>query len=144
MRKKLFAGLAIALLLGGCAAQQGTTRSNERPEVEVAGDTIQRVAPNPLRFKFGNGAVVIVWHLKDKNYSFPADGITIDGVLDRSGGKITGPARDQFEDCRPLGQGQQYQCKFLNSRKGVYKYTVRVLRNGQALKPFDPEITNLD
>lgn len=143
MTKKLLAGLAIALLLGACAAQQGG-RSNDRPVVEVAGDAVQRVVPDPLRFRQGKGAVVITWRLSADGYSFPANGITIDGELERPRGQLKSRDQDQVVDCKPTANGRQFQCNYKNSRPGAFKYTVRVLRNGQPLAPFDPEITNME
>lgn len=143
MSRQLFAGLAIALLLGGCAAQQGG-RGNDRPLVEVAGDVVQRVVPDPLRFRQGQGAVVITWRLGADGYSFPANGITVDGELERPKGKLKSRDQDQVVDCKPVANGRQFQCIYRNSRPGTFKYTVRVLRNGQPLAPFDPEITNME
>lgn len=141
--KKLLAGVVVMLLLGGCAAQQAG-RAPERPLVDVAGDAVQRVAPDPLRFRQGKGAVVITWALSADGYSFPANGITIDGELDRPKGKLKGRDQDQVVDCKPVANGRQFQCLYRNSRPGAFKYTVRVLRDGKALPPFDPEITNID
>ena len=142
MNKRWWTGCVAALLLGGCAAQQ--QRGPERPVVEVSGDAVQRVVPDPLRFRQGQGAVVITWRLGADGYAFPANGITVDGELDRPKGQIKSRDQNEVVDCKPVANGRQFQCLYKNSRPGAFKYTVRVLRGGQALPPFDPEITNMD
>ena len=81
MNKHLIALAGLALLLGGCASHHhGPMRGAERPVVEVAADGVKAVRPDPLRFRQGQGAAVIIWRLGADGYSFPANGIVIDGV----------------------------------------------------------------
>lgn len=143
MRKRLAAVATLTLLLGACAWPQHERMRNARPVVDVSGDTVKSVSPDPLRFRPDQGAVVIHWRLSGSEYSFPGNGIVIDGELDRPGGKIISRDQKEITDCRPLDQGRQFQCTYRNSRPGTFKYSVRVLRQGKALAPLDPEITNL-
>jgi hypothetical protein len=148
MNKHLIALAGLALLLGGCAGPHphhpGPMRGAERPVVEVAADGVKAVRPDPLRFRQGQGAAVIIWRLGADGYSFPANGIVIDGELDRPRGKLRSRDQNEIIDCKPLANGRQFQCIYRNSRPGAFKYTVNVLRDGKALPPFDPEITNME
>lgn len=145
MNKHLIAAASLALLLGGCASHHhGPMRGPERPVVEVGGDSVKAVSPDPLRFRVGQGAAVITWRLGADGYAFAANGIVIDGELDRPGGKLKSREQNEIIDCRPLANGRQFQCINRNTRAGAFKYTVRVLRDGKALAPFDPEIMNID
>lgn len=144
MNKHLIALLGVALLLGGCASQHARYHGSARPVVDVSGDGVKAVRPEPLRFRQGQGAVVIIWRLGADGYSFAPNGIVIDGELDRPRGKLKSRDQNEIVDCRPLAEGRQFQCIYRNTRPGAFKYSVNVLRDGKALAPFDPEITNME
>ncbi|HNT39299.1 MAG TPA: hypothetical protein PKO45_09280 [Rubrivivax sp.] len=142
MKTRLIAIATLALLLGACGGRYHQQMRNAQPAVEVSGDTVKAVNPDPLRFRPDMGAVVITWHLP-ADYRFARNGIVIDGELDRPGGKLTSREQKEITDCKPVADGRQFQCYYRNSRPGTFKYTVRVQRQGKALAPLDPEITNM-
>ncbi|GAB1390824.1 MAG: hypothetical protein AMXMBFR78_31420 [Rubrivivax sp.] len=146
MKTRLIAVTTLALLLGACGGRYHQQMRNAWPAVEVSGDAVKAVSPDPLRFRQDQGAVVITWRLPGGDYRFARNGIVIDGEIDRPGSKAVSKPREQNEivDCKPLDEARQFQCIYRNTRPGTFKYTVRVLREGKALAPLDPEITNME
>jgi len=115
--------LLAALLWGGLAQAQGTERVIQ---VQVVNGRIQ-VPESTVRV--GRNVGSIRWELATAGFSFPANGIVIDGSA--------------FHNCKPLAQGQRFQC----IRKGYvagqqYKYDVNVNQGGTALPTLDPFIQN--
>lgn len=152
MRSRLIAATMLALLLGACGGRYHQQMHNAWPEVVVSGDVVKAVNPDPLRFRQGQGAVVITWRVPGDEYRFARNGIVIDGEIEGPAAKARTQAllaarpREQNEiiDCRPLEDARRFQCIYRNTRPGTFKYTVRVLRQGKPLAPLDPEITNME
>lgn len=115
--------LLMALQVAGLAQ----ARANERViDVAVVGGKIQ-VPENSVLV--GRTVGSIRRDLSTAGYSFPANGIVIDGAA--------------FTNCKPLAQGRRFQCV----RKGYvpgaqYKYDVNVNQGGSALPTLDPIIQN--
>ncbi|MBI5716166.1 MAG: hypothetical protein HZC37_00570 [Burkholderiales bacterium] len=155
--------LAVALL-AGCASHQrpdhGQPHSvilHERPLVSVKGEIIS-VSPEPLVFLKVERDVRIRWVLP-QGLTFPDNGIVIEGqVMDptkrgeplRPGPeapKVVGPInREQQEvvDCRVGADRQTFTCLNRNTKPGYYRYTIRVLKDGKLLPPYDPGIMNME
>ena len=81
--------------------------------------------------------------------TFPENGIVIDGALTdrvvRSGDSVAVVLdRTQTEiSCPKQRGGATFVCTNVNSKPGVYKYTIRVLKNGEQLPPRDPSMVNM-
>lgn len=144
MRPGRIAVITLALALGACAGPRHEQMRNAWPAVEVSGDQVKAVSPDPLRFRTEMGAVVITWRLPAGGYRFGRNGIVIDAELDRPGGKPVSREQKEIVDCRALADARQFQCIYRNTRPGTFKYSVHVLRAGKALAPLDPEITNME
>ncbi len=122
-RLLLLAAALSAALLGGCSLlSKVVLPPADKPEVLIVDGSIS-VLPEPLRFKT-RGATVIVWSLPSQE--------TI----------RVNRAQQEIVDCKPIANNTKFQCLNKNSRPGEYKYTVRVLKDGQPLKPLDPHIYN--
>lgn len=144
MRLGRIAVITLALALGACAGPHSQKMRNAWPAVQISGDQVQAVNPDPLRFRPDMGAVVITWRLPAGDYRFGRAGIVIDAELDRPGGKPISREQTEIGDCRALADGRQFQCVYRNTRPGAFKYSVHVSRAGKALPPLDPEITNME
>jgi hypothetical protein len=135
MNKRTFVATlaAAALMMGSNALAQPVTA-----RVTMEGTTIA-VQPDPIRIRRAQGAVVIRWELPaSANYSFDPQGIVIDGEL--VGGQLR--PQDQIAHCG--GGPRHITCTNSNSRRGTYKYTVRLLDANRRLVVRDPEIVNLE
>jgi len=72
----------------------------------------------------------------DANYSFDSQGIVING--ERVGGQLR--PQNQIANC---GGGPKHMtCTNANSRRGTFKYTVRLLDSNRRLIEHDPFIVN--
>lgn len=144
-KARLVIGALATALLAGCAPFYLFLKipTNATPVVRVENQVIRAVEPEPLRFRAGAGEVTITWQVDDPNLLFVSTtGIFIDG--ERIAGKIN---KDQNEivRCVPDSERRRFTCLNRNTRKGEYKYTVRLeTRDGKPLKPFDPSIINGD
>lgn len=134
MKRFLVAAVAAtAVLLGANALAQPVTA-----RVTMDGTTIT-VQPDPIRISRAQGAVVIRWELPaNANYSFDPQGIVIDG--ERVGGQL----RPQDQIVRCGGGPRHVTCANSNSRRGIFKYTVRLLDANRRLIEKDPEIVNME
>jgi hypothetical protein len=75
---------------------------------------------------------VLIWRLDaGSGYTFPDDAITFQKAPE-----------GEFR-CNVNGNRTQVHCNDRNSRPGEYKYTVKVLKDGQPLPPLDPFVYNL-
>lgn len=134
MKRCLVATLAAAAVLMGsnALAQPVTAR------VTMDGTAIS-VQPDPIPVRRSQGAVVIRWELPaNANYSFDAQGIVING--EKVGGQLR--PQDQIAHCG--GGPKHVTCTNSNSRRGTFKYTVRLLDANRRLVEKDPEIVNLE
>jgi len=134
MIRTLGATLAAAIVLMGsnAVAQPVTAR------VTLEGTTIA-VQPDPIQVRRAQGAVVIRWELPaGARYSFDPQGIVINGEL--VGGQLR--PQDQIVHCG--GGPTHVTCTNSNSRRGKFKYTVRLLDANRRLVEKDPEIVNLE
>ena len=123
----------VASLLGSAALAQPVTA-----RVTMEGSTIT-VQPDPIRVSRAQGAVVIRWELPpNANYSFDPQGIVING--EKVGSQLR--PQDQIGHCG--GGPRQFTCTNSNSRRGTFKYTVRLLDANRQLVALDPEIVNLE
>jgi hypothetical protein len=134
MKRFLVAAVAAAaVLLGANALAQPVTA-----RVTMEGTTIT-VQPDPIRISRAQGAVVIRWELPaNANYSFDPQGIVIDGEV------VGGQLRPQDQIARCGGGPKQVTCANSNSRRGTFKYTVRLLDANRRLIEKDPEIVNME
>ena len=158
MKKSLLIVLALgAWLLGGCAhreeqhgRQLPPLEVRSKPQVSVTGRTIN--VPLVLYFFSTEKNVRITWELsKDSPYHFPSNGIVIEGALtervirtsgDGATAAVPLDTRQTEVSCDRQGGGKQFSCRNLNSRPGIYKYTIRVVDDkGNALER-DPFVMN--
>jgi len=124
---------AAAMLMGSNALAQPVTA-----QVTMEGAAIA-VQPDPIQVRRAQGAVVIRWELPaNANYSFDPQGIVIDGEL------IGGQLRPQDQIARCGGGPRHVTCTNSNSRRGTFKYTVRLLDANRRLVEKDPQIVNLE
>jgi hypothetical protein len=133
--KHCFVAIAtfVASLLGSPALAQPVTA-----RVTMEGTTIA-VQPDPIRVTRAQGAVVIRWELPaDANYSFDPQGIVING--ERVGSQLR--PQDQIAHCG--GGPKHITCTNRNSRRGTFKYTVRLLDANRRLVEKDPDIVNME
>jgi hypothetical protein len=99
-----------------------------------------RVQPERIEVRRSQGAVVIRWDLPSgANYNFHPEGIVINGEVTRQG--LTA-SQDQIANCS--GGPRHVTCTNRNSRRGNFKYTVRLLDQNQRLIEKDPFIVNID
>jgi hypothetical protein len=146
----LVAALCV-LALSGCATRLAIPKLDVRknPEVSVSGNTVQ--VPAVLYFFPGETNVEITWRLPEgQGLAFPENGILIEGALTdkvlQSGAGSVAVILDGTQkeiSCPKQRGGLTFVCTNLNSKPGVYKYTIRVLRKGEALPPRDPPIVNM-
>ncbi len=149
MKRLVYAVSLVALVGAGCAVMaQSDTPANDRPVVTLTNGVVA-VQPDPAHFARGKRDVVINWRLpRDAKYRFADNGITIDGEVNEAAlqdPKRGGTPRGQAEvvDCRRTANGMQFTCLNRNTRRGVFKYTVRLVdERGAAVAPFDPYIFN--
>jgi hypothetical protein len=145
MKRVLLAAALCALALSACDTLRARLEmpTNEKPVVNVVNGVIS-VDPDPLRFRRDHGAVVIIWEIAaSEQIRFADDGITIDGEF--VDGQLRKGPSDEFVEFKKLGDGRKFQVRNKNSRKGSYKYTVKLLGPGdRPLPPFDPAIVNME
>jgi hypothetical protein len=138
-------GALATVLLSGCAPFYLFFKipTNATPVVRVDNQVIKAVEPEPLRFKAGAGEVTITWQVDDPGLRFAAsNGIVIDG--ERIGGRLD-PKQNEIVRCVADNERRRFSCLNRNTRKGEYKYTVRLeTSDGKPLTPFDPSIINGD
>ena len=121
---------AAALACHGAQAQPITA------QVTLTGTTIT-VQPDPIEVKRARGAVVIRWELPPNvNYSFDPQGIVVEGQ--QVGNQLR--PQDQIGGCG--GGPRHVTCTNANSRRGTFKYTVRLLDANGRLIERDPLIVN--
>lgn len=135
MKKRTFVATlaAAAMLFGSNALAQPVTA-----RVTMEGTTIT-VQPDPIQVSRAQGAVVIRWELPaNANYSFDPQGIVINGEL------VNGQLRPQDQIVRCGGGPRHVTCTNSNSRRGIFKYTVRLLDANRRLVEKDPQIVNLE
>jgi hypothetical protein len=97
------------------------------------------VKPDPIEVRRARGAVVIQWDLpRDANYRFDPRGIVIDGEQTPGGLR----PQDQIVNCG--GGPRRITCTNHNSKRGQFKYTIRLLDANQRLVEQDPQIFNLE
>lgn len=129
--------LAIAAVIAGLTASTALAQPvTARVTMEGVAITVQ---PDPIEVKRAQGAVVIRWELPaDASYSFDPQGIVING--EQVGGQLR--PQDQIVRC---GGGPRFvTCTNSNSRRGTFKYTVRLLDANRRLVEKDPLIVNLE
>lgn len=134
MKQYLLALTASAGLLSGAGAQAPPVTA----QVTLTGTTIN-VQPETIRIERARGAVVIRWELpRNVNYRFDPQGIVIDG--EQVGGWLR--PQDQIVNCG--GGPTHINCSNRNTRKGSFKYTIRLRDENQRLIEKDPLIVNID
>lgn len=164
MTRPTFAGTALALatlaaitLTTGCASHRHDPshmieRLHLRPQVTVKAGIVS-ISPEPLVFARDERDVRITWQA-EKGFSFTDDGIVIEGRVSnaRKGQAVAAMTerlqldRDQKEiiDCQPAADRRSFSCRNLNTRSGVFKYTIRVRDAQGRVHEFDPTIMNND
>lgn len=140
--RALAVALGLSVVLGACSLF-GPRGAPEKPVVTFKDGRIA-VVPEPLIFKVGGGPVEIVWRIDGKLQFADKDGITIDGELAVRDGPIVNPRQDEIVNCRASEDRQQFTCTNKRSRKGIFKYTVRLVQDGRPLPAHDPGIMNIE
>jgi hypothetical protein len=134
MKRYLVAIAAAAALLSGSdvLAQPVAAR------VTMEGTTIT-VQPDPIQIKRAQGAVVIRWELPaGASYNFDPQGIVVNGQ------QVRGQLRPQDQILHCGGGPRHVQCVNNNSRRGTFKYTVRLLDANRRPVEKDPLIVNAE
>jgi hypothetical protein len=148
---------AVATLLTGCAhdgKRYFFPPGELRVEVNYVNNTIT-VSPEVFISPVSKKKYDIVWTLPDGlGLKFADNGIDIDGVLTseviegaRAGtdqiakGVRLLKQQGQVTECKRKGD-LAFTCKNANDFPAIYKYTVRLLKDGVALNPKDPMIVN--
>jgi len=131
MRKTVLVAVVSALVLTACACNPPiiTNTTGANASVSVANGKIV-VVPDPLSFGPGTQNVLITWQLPSSSgYTFPNDGIV-----------ISNPG-DEIVNCHRVQNGLGFLCTNRHSKKGTYKYTIKV-EGSPAVPPLDPVIVN--
>jgi hypothetical protein len=143
MKRTLLAAAFATLILSGCAQFYLAfgIATNQTPVVAVGNQVITAVNPEPIVFKKGPGEVTITWNLGlASTYRFAPNGIVIDGELIKEGKPVP---QTEIVQCNPNRDLTQFSCVNKNTRRGTYKYTVRLVNaEGKPLPAFDPSIVN--
>jgi hypothetical protein len=135
MKCFIFAAVAVTLLssVSSALAQPATA------VVRLDGANIS-VQPEPIEIRRAQGAVVIRWELPSgADYKFHPEGIIINGEVTNAGLR---QGQDQIANCS--GGPRHITCTNRNTRKGSFKYTVRLLDQNQRLIEKDPLIVNME
>lgn len=141
-RLSLTVAIALSTLIGACSLFSSRA-TPDKPLVTISNGKIA-VEPEPLVFKVGGGAVDIVWRTDGKTLFAAENGIVIDGEVAVKDGPIINPRQDEIVNCRASQDRTTYTCTNKRSRKGLFKYTVRLVQDGKPLPPHDPGIMNLE
>lgn len=126
MKRFIVAAAAVAVLtaVSSALAQPITA------VVTLTGADI-RVQPERIEVRRSQGAVVIRWELPSgANYRFDPQGIVMNAGQDQIGNCGGGPTH--------------VTCANRNSRRGEFKYTVRLLDQNQRVVEKDPFIVNIE
>lgn len=165
MNRLIGVALAATVLLGGCAmhphdhAQRLGDWLHERPLITVKGGIIS-VAPEPIVVYRGKSAGPIVWRLP-KGYTFPDDGIEIKGRVIGRDNQAVLPNQAALKDPglgidpKPMrafdcsvnsNDRQEFSCRPAPgiTELGVYRYVIRVLKDGKERIEWDPHIFSMD
>jgi hypothetical protein len=137
MKKNIVLVAVLGVLLSGCAHHHhgrgmmpGYVPDPLNPQVFVVDGRGIAVNQEPIYIGRDRKDVRIVWSLPAGSaYTFPDDGIVV----------VEG--RSEFK-CALTENKQQFACQFANSRPGRFKYNIKVLDGGKALKPLDPSIVS--
>jgi hypothetical protein len=89
------------------------------------------VVPDILPMGGQGHNATIEWKLHTPGWTFPSDGIVIDGN------------DGQFKHLRPIDKGLKFQCTDANNDAKPYKYNVKVT-DGKTTLELDPIIQNGD
>ena len=92
---------------------------------------VVKVEPDTLPMGGQGHNATIEWKLNTPGWTFPSDGIVIEGN------------DGQFKHLRPIDHGLKFQCTDTNNDSKSYKYTVKVT-NGTSTLEKDPIIQNGD
>lgn len=134
MNKRLLIAVAVAVL----ATAQAAWAQPATVTVRLVGSDI-RVDPDPVFVEASMGrGVAIRWQIApDSDAVFDPTGIRIDGE------KVGGGLRPQTQIHSCSGGPKHVVCRNENSKKGDFKYTVRLLdANRNPIPPKDPVIVN--
>jgi len=134
MKNTLLAGVLLAI--GAWTA--GASAQPQPVTVTLVNNQIPDVAPIVVEQRMGPN-VVIRWQLPpDADYSFDPTGIAVNGEKTRGGGLR---AQDQLPPtCH--GGPKHVTCLNKNTKRGEFKYTIRLLDRGRNLVTLDPLIVN--
>lgn len=141
-RLSLPVALVLSISIGACSLFS-TRATPDKPLVTITGGKIA-VEPEPLVFKLGGGPIDIVWRTDGKTLFSAENGIVIEGEVAVKDGPIINPRQDEIVNCRASQDRATFTCTNKRSRKGLFKYTVRLVQDGKPLPPHDPGIMNLD
>ncbi len=139
MKKSVLVAVVSAFVLSACGpgaqdaknVQAVKMKDPSNPQITVAGGKIE-IDQETITFGKDKPNVKITWHLpKDSKYIFPKDGIVIKD------------AGDEFPDCQvePNDKGLKFSCKNKNSKRGKYKYDIKV-QGSPEVPPLDPFVDN--
>lgn len=99
------------------------------PKVSINNGEIS-VDQEVIRFRKDQVNVIVTWRVP-AGYSFPANGV----VFERA-------AAQEIVDCRRGRSPQEFTCRNVHSRPGVYRYGINVNEGETPLKPLDPFVMN--
>ena len=140
-RRLLIASALLSTLLAGCSVHYHHTKPCApcssgggkgdplRPMVQVVNGEIS-VDQEVLRFTKDQVNVTITWTLP-AGYSFPANGVAFERA-----------AAKEIVECQRGRSPQEFTCRNVHSRPGVYRYGINVNEGDTPLKPLDPFVMN--
>ena len=136
MKRRLLIGVAAATLLAGCAGVLkdlglGGKEDPANPVVSLSLFGNQRVWPDPLVFEPEQKDVTITWRLDGEGLTFATNGIFFE---DRQ--------QEEIVRCTIGKDPRTFSCLNRHTKKGEYKYTIRLLQDGKPLPPYDPRVNN--
>ncbi|HSV21308.1 MAG TPA: hypothetical protein VLR71_23060 [Casimicrobiaceae bacterium] len=130
MNKTLTLAAALVLLLSSCTHMMTGKPGDPRPTRLSVNDG--RLVVNQEPIYVSTRDATIVWYVPlFSSYRFPREG----AVTFREGS-------EEFS-CRVAEDARSVSCVDRYTRKGAFKYTIRLAQeNGQALEPLDPYVVN--
>jgi hypothetical protein len=128
MRRLVLLAAVAGLALSSCSHLTGRVAGDAPVRVLVTHDGQVAVGRDPI---YATGPTTLVWRLpRLGDFTFARDGIVVHEAPE---GEFL---------CRVSEDAKAFTCDDRHSRPGRYKYSVKILRNGQPLPPLDPYIIN--
>jgi guanyl-specific ribonuclease Sa len=130
MNKQILTAAALALMLTACG--KPTSRLDPtKPQVSVADGKIN-IDQEVIEFKPEEKNVTIAWQLpKGSPHRFPRDGI----VFEKPDGEIV--------ECQARSEGTEFTCLNRHTKRGDYKYSIKVQEGNKPPIERDPTVRNM-